>query len=124
MRTFATWALSALLAFAFLSSGVMKLMGHPMEEHAFQSFGYPLWFMYVIGLLEIAGAILVLVPRVAYVGAGLLACVMVGAVFSHLTHGQAAMTPVPLVLLLIALAAGTLRGWGEQKERLHIQEIS
>jgi uncharacterized membrane protein YphA (DoxX/SURF4 family) len=83
-----------------------------MEVQAFQSFGYPLWFMDVTGLLEVAGAILVLVPRVAFVGAGLLTCVMVGAVFSHLTHGQAGMVAPAAVLLVLALVVGTLRGWG------------
>jgi len=42
----------------------------------------------------------------------LLTCLMVGALFSLLTHGQAAMAPEPAVLLVIALVVGTLRGWG------------
>src|ERR1700738_4462576 len=112
MRTIVTWVLSALLALAFLSAGAMKLISHPIEVQAFQSFGYPLWFLYVTGLLEVTGAILVLVPRVAFVGAGLLTCVMVGAVFAHLTHRQAAMMAPAAVLLIVALVVGTLRGWG------------
>lgn len=117
MRTIVTWVLSVLLALAFLLSGVLKLMGNPIEVQAFQGFGYPLWFMTVTGLLEVAGAILVLVPRVAYIGAGLLTCVMVGAVFSHLTHGQAASMAPAAVLLVIALVVGTLRGWGARPRR-------
>jgi len=111
MRNAVTWALSILLAFAFLGAGGSKLASHPMMIATFDSFGYPLWFMYVTGLIEIAGAVLVLFPRVAYIGAALLVCVMAGAIFSHLTHGQTAKVPLPLVLLVLAVAVGTLRGW-------------
>jgi hypothetical protein len=52
------------------------------------------------------------VPRFAFIGAGLLVCVMVGALTAHLTHGQEAMIAAPLVLLIVAAVVGTLRGWG------------
>jgi putative oxidoreductase len=111
MRTVATWILTVLLALAFLGAGGSKLASQPMMIATFNGFGYPQWFMYVTGVIEIAGAVLVLVPRVAFIGAALLVCVMVGAIFSHLTHGQAAKVPLPLVLLALAVAVGTLRGW-------------
>jgi putative oxidoreductase len=112
MRTIVTWVLSALLAVAFVFTGVLMLLRSPMQVHGFESFGYPLWFMDVTGLLELAGATLVLVPRVAFFGAALLTCVMVGAVFSHLAHGQGEEAAPAAVLLVIALVVGTLRGWG------------
>jgi uncharacterized membrane protein YphA (DoxX/SURF4 family) len=108
-----TWVLSGLLALAFCGAGLSKLTGQAMMVHEFSLFGFPLWFMYLTGVIEIAGAVLVLVPRFAYVGAAALVCVMAGAVFSHLTHGQAGMIGVPLVLLILAAVVGTLRGWGQ-----------
>jgi uncharacterized membrane protein YfcA len=65
--------------------------------------------MTVTGSLEIIGAVAVLVPRAALWGAGLLVCVMIGALISHLTHDQAGMTGLPLVLLILALVVAWLR---------------
>jgi uncharacterized membrane protein YphA (DoxX/SURF4 family) len=115
MRNVATWILSALLAAAFLGAGLAKLTSQGMMVQEFGIFGLPLWFMYFTGILEIAGAVLVLIPPVAALGAGTLACVMVGALFAHLTHGQGSMIAAPLVLLILALGVGSLRGWHARK---------
>jgi uncharacterized membrane protein YphA (DoxX/SURF4 family) len=77
----------------------------------FTLFGLPQWFMYLTGAIEITAAILLLIPRVAGIGAGLVVCVMLGALFEHFTHGQAAKAAAPLVLLVLALVTGSLRGW-------------
>ncbi|MBD5635746.1 MAG: DoxX family protein, partial [Candidatus Eremiobacteraeota bacterium] len=45
------------------------------------------------------------------IGAALVVCVMIGAILSHVTHGQAAMIAAPVVLLVLAIVLGTLRGW-------------
>jgi hypothetical protein len=37
---------------------------------------------------------------------------MACAVASHLAHGQASQILPPFLLLILALAVGTLRGWG------------
>ncbi len=112
MQKIVTWVLSGLLALAFCGAGASKLTGQAMMQHEFSLFGFPLWFMYLTGIIEIAGAVLVLVPRCAYIGAPALVCVMTGALCAHLTHGQAGMIGVPLVLLFLTVAVGTLRGWG------------
>jgi uncharacterized membrane protein YphA (DoxX/SURF4 family) len=111
MRTTVTWVLTVLLALAFLGAGAAKLASQAMMVQEFAIFGYPAWFMYLTGLIEVAAAVLVLVPRFAGLGAALLVCVMLGAIFSHLTHGQAAMIGVPVALLALAFAVGSLRGW-------------
>lgn len=111
MRNVVTWVLSIVLALMFLFAGGIKLSGQPAAAEMFMRFGFPLWFMYLTGAIEVGSAILVLVPRLAPVGAGLLVCVMIGAIFTHLTHGQLPMIVIPIALLLIAIAVGTLRGW-------------
>ncbi len=109
MRKAVVWTLSILLALAFLGAGFAKLTGQPMMLAEFATFGYPVWFMYLTGLIEVACAVLVLVPRFAAIGATLLVCVMLGALYSHLTHGQSAMIGAPLVLLVLAAVVGWLR---------------
>ncbi len=120
MQKIVTWVLSGLLALAFFGAGLSKLTGQAMMVHEFSLFGFPLWFMDVTGGIEIAGAVLVLIPRFASIGAAALVCIMAGALFAHLTHGQAGMIGVPLVLLILAVVVGTLRGWG-QASRLMVR---
>jgi uncharacterized membrane protein YphA (DoxX/SURF4 family) len=111
MRLIVTWIVTILLALAFLGAGVTKLMGLSMMVSEFGILGYPLWFMYLTGSLEIVAAVLVVLPRFAALGAALIVCIMVGALYSHLTHGQAAMIGAPVVLLILAITLGTLRSW-------------
>ena len=111
MRNVITWVLSVLVALAFLGAGLAKLASAPMMAAEFALFGYPVWFMYLTGALEILGAGLLLAPRLAGAGAALLSCIMVGAIASHLIHGQAAMAVAPFVLLILAAVIGSLRGW-------------
>jgi uncharacterized membrane protein YphA (DoxX/SURF4 family) len=111
MRNIVTWVLTVLLALAFLGAGGAKLTSQAMMVAEFNSFGYPLWFMYLTGVIEVVAAILLLVPRLAGLGAGLLICVMAGAIVSQIGHGQAAMIGAPVVLLILAAVVGSLRGW-------------
>jgi putative oxidoreductase len=111
MKNKVSWVIAAVLALAFFGDGVFKLTGSAMMVAEFQSFGYPTAFMYFTGALEIVAAVLVLIPRFAALGAGLITCIMAGALYSHLTHGQALYTPPVLVLLVLALVLGWLRNW-------------
>jgi uncharacterized membrane protein YphA (DoxX/SURF4 family) len=114
MRTVVTWVLTVVLALAFLAAGLAKLTAAPMMVHEFSVFGLPLWFMYLTGTLELVSAIALLIPRTTGFAAALIVCIMLGALVAHLTHGQAAMIGAPVALLIIAVAVGTLRGWGTQ----------
>jgi uncharacterized membrane protein YphA (DoxX/SURF4 family) len=84
----------------------------------FALFGYPQWFLYVIGALEVLSAIFFLVPRLRPVATGIVLCIMLGAIFSHVTHGQFGMAIGPLVLLVLAVALGSLQGWWRGGGRL------
>ena len=108
-RNAIAWLLSIFLAYEFAVSGVAKLSSKPKMVASFHTFGYPLWFMYLTGCIELLSALLVLVPRVAVIGAGLLTCVMLGAIFSHLTHGEANEITMPVILLIASLALVLVR---------------
>jgi len=105
-----TWALCVLITIAFLSAAFFKFIGAPMEVQAFNLFGLPLWFMYVIAVVEVVSGIGVLVPRYSAIAAALAACNMAGALVMHLTHGQTAAAFVPFVLLVSSIAVVFLRG--------------
>lgn len=97
----ALWSFKGLLAAVFLSAGGAKIYGVPMMIENFQQIGLGQWFRYLTGILEIVGAIMVLMPRVAAVGSVLLSCIMVGAIATHLLTGGSA---VPAIVLLILSA--------------------
>ncbi len=114
-------SVSFLLALFFFSAGGSKLASPDAQMEAFLRWGYPGWFLYVTGLVEVAGAVLLLVPTVRLYGAALLACTMLGATVTHLRAGEMAAVPVPLVLLtfvgLIAWVSRPRRPSGTTTDR-------
>lgn len=91
-----------LLALIFLGSGGAKLAGLEFEIEAFTRWGYPLWFMYLAGIIEVAGAVLLLVPRVGALAAAGLAAFMLGAIGTHVVHAEWAMLAVATAITLLA----------------------
>jgi uncharacterized membrane protein YphA (DoxX/SURF4 family) len=99
------WALQILAALAFLAAGGSKLAGAPPMVAAFAKIGVGQWFRYLTGLLEVAGAIALLIPGYAFYGGSLLATVMVGAIIAHLSIlGGSPAAPIVLLLLTGAIA--------------------
>ncbi len=108
-RNITAWIIAGLLAVAFLGSAITKLLGQEMHVQNFQRWGIPLAFMYVIGVLELLGAVGVLIPKLralAGLGLGLL---MIGAVGTHVVFGEWAMVPPPFVLMVLAFVLFALR---------------
>lgn len=99
------WIIRILLVLAFLAAGGAKIAGAPPMVAIFEQIGAGQWFRFVTGTLEIVGGLLVLVPRTTIWGALLLACVMVGAVFTHLA--LIGGNPLPAFILL-ALSGSVL----------------
>jgi uncharacterized membrane protein YphA (DoxX/SURF4 family) len=108
-KTVGLWILTALLAFAFLGAGGSKLAGAAPHPESFVRWGFPLWFMYVTGAIEVVAALLLLVPRTATLAAGLYVGTMVGAVLTHLKAGETGQIVAPLVLLGLAVVVGLAR---------------
>jgi len=106
-KNISLWALQILTATAFLSAGFAKLSGQPMMVETFEKVGIGQWFRFVTGGIEVASAIVLLIPRLTPVGAALLVCTMTGAVLSHLV--LIGGSPVP-ALVLLCLAAIILSG--------------
>lgn len=92
------------LALVFALSGGAKLAGLEFEVQAFTRWGYPLWFMFATGAVEVAGALALLMPRLRALAAGGLAAMMVGAVATHVVHAEWAM--LALAATILALSAG------------------
>jgi len=98
-RSIGVWAVSVLLGLFCVFVGVMKFGDARTWDRAFAHWGYPLWFRPVVGLAEVAAGLLIFVPRVAAHGALLMAVVMVGALGTHIVHGETKRLLAPLVFL-------------------------
>jgi putative oxidoreductase len=108
VRTITLWILQVTVALAFLAAGGSKLAGAEQMVGVFAKIGLGQWFRYLTGLLELAGAIGLFIPRYAFYAAGLLMLVMAGAIFAHLTVLGGSPLP-PIVLLLLSAAIAYLR---------------
>jgi uncharacterized membrane protein YphA (DoxX/SURF4 family) len=96
-KNIALWILQGLAAAAFLMAGAAKLSGQPVMVEMFDKVGLGQWFRYLTGSIEVVSAILLLVPKLTPVGAGLLVCTMTGAVITHLA--KIGGSPAPAIVL-------------------------
>jgi len=78
------WCVQAFLALVFVSTSWAKLTGKPEMVALFTAVGVGQWFRSVTGILELTGAVLIMVPKTRRIGAALLATVMLGALTAHL----------------------------------------
>ena len=101
------WVVTILLALVFLSEGAAKFPESRMWLRIFDQIGFGQWFRYFTGVVEVAGALLLLIPATRYVGAALLACTMCGALLVHVfVIGIGPPTAAVFVLLLLLVAIG------------------
>jgi uncharacterized membrane protein YphA (DoxX/SURF4 family) len=96
-RRVGAWTLQGILATAFLAAGVAKLAGVPFMVDLFTQIGLGQWFRVTTGVVEVAGAVALLVPGLASIGALWLGFTMVGAVATHLFVLHT--SPVPAIVL-------------------------
>jgi putative oxidoreductase len=98
-------ALRVLLAIQFAAGGLMKLGGAASMVTLFADIGVGQWFRYVVGVLEIAGAVGLLIPLVAGVAAVGLTALMTSALVTRVVVLDG--TPIVETLFLVATAAIT-----------------
>lgn len=106
------WTLSLLLALVCLRSGLQKVTGNVFWVRDFHRWGYPDWFRLTVGVAELASLVLLMLPRLASIGAGLFAFVMLGAIYTHATHHESTRLPFNLFLLALSLTVLVARRRG------------
>lgn len=109
-KTVILWAATSVLAIFFILMGLPKVLGQTGWMARFGAWGYPEWFLSVVGFGEIAGAILLMIPSFAKLGAAVLATIMVGAAGTHVWYGELPRIVLPMVLLVLVTLVGRARG--------------
>jgi uncharacterized membrane protein YphA (DoxX/SURF4 family) len=101
-KTIISWVLAGLIAFGFFFAGITKLLGAEMQIKNLESWGYPLWFRFPIGLTELVIAATILIPKYRnFTVYGIFIWTVV-AVITHLQASQAAMIGAPIFFSILA----------------------
>ena len=96
------WAFQILAAAQFFLTGLDKLGDAPVMVQLFGAVGFGQWLRYVTGIIEIVSAVLLLMPRLAAIGAALLAMTMIGALIAHAT--VLPFSPIKAIILLVMVS--------------------
>ncbi len=110
-----SWILRLAVAGVFLSVGTAKLGTDPMWVQLFDRIGFGTWFRYLTGILQVTGAVLVLVPRTFVIGIAILACTMAGAAAVWIVLFGAPGTAIIPGIILVALVSIGFHGAGIDK---------
>ena len=106
-RAIISWVLAGLLALAFLAGAAGKLTG--AATRTFAHWGYPAWFARLIGVLELAGAIGLLIPKTTRFAVLGLTAIMFGAAYTHLANHEGIQVLRPIIFLAVLWGVWWLR---------------
>lgn len=110
-RTIIVWALTTVTAALFGVAGVFKLAGAETMVEGFAAYGFPAWFMTLVGIGEVAGAVALLLPPIAFLGGLGLMGIAGGAFITHMANGDPFADAVPaIVFFVLAVVVTWIRG--------------
>lgn len=84
LRAGAIWLLVA----AFAAAGLINAIGRPAGKSDFARWGYPPWWCYVTGALEIGAAVLIALPASRQAGLVLGAVIIAAAIVTVARHRE------------------------------------
>ena len=99
------WVMTVLLEIMLIGlSGISKFMEFPGKKEMLDRMGISADLLSRIGVVEIAVAILFLIPRTSFIGAILITAYLGGAIMTHLRVGDSWFFPIILgVFMWVAL---------------------
>jgi putative oxidoreductase len=107
------WVLQILMGVFFIvASAAPKFWGDPYAVQIFSEIGAGQWFRYLIGAIELAGGIGLMVPRLAGPAAVGFMGLMIGAGYTQAVVLDApAMVVTPVILFVLA----AIIAWGRRE---------
>ena len=99
-----------LLAAVYAFSAFGKLTADAQNVAGFEAMGLGTTGMYIIGALELAGAIAMFVPRLTGLAATCFVALMIGAVIITLAIGGGALAAIPATVGVLAAVVA----WGRR----------
>ncbi|MFN8340644.1 MAG: DoxX family protein [Cyclobacteriaceae bacterium] len=101
------WLLLLAMAAPMFFFGMTKVFRKPAKLAELAHLGYPVWFLMIVGIAEIASGVLILIPDTRWMGVALTAVILLAAILSHAHAGDSRaqiMTPVYVFLHLMVIA--------------------
>ena len=112
VHTISAWLTQTVLAVGFAAAALGKLVGNPHWIERFTAYGYSPRFLLLIGILEAAGTVgLLIAPVAGYAAIGLFG-IMIGATYTHAANHEASQLWRPLLFMaLLAVVIYVRRPW-------------
>ena len=99
-RNITGWILTGLIAFVFIASAVMKLIGGEEIVKSAATMGISIGVFKMLGVIELLSVLLFIIPRTGILGTLLLTAYLGGAIATHLEHQQSVLAPAIIESLL------------------------
>ncbi len=118
-RLLLAWLVGAYLAWMYFKMGWVKFDPDGFWTDAFERWGYPVSLRLLVGLIEVAGAVLLLIPWTTSYGALGLGAVMIGAWVTRFNDGR--MVDVAwITAYTVALAWIAFEWWEWRRPRIRL----
>jgi uncharacterized membrane protein YphA (DoxX/SURF4 family) len=113
LKAIGYWVTTGIIALLIGSGGIMQVMRRPDAVAGIARLGYPAYFVVLLGVWKVLGALAILAPRLprlkewAYAG---IFFDLTGASVSHAASGSSAGNVVgPAIFALVVIASWALR---------------
>ena len=109
-RAIAYWVATAMLAFELLLGGVWDVLRVPPVRVVIERLGYPTYFLVILGVWKLLGAVAVLIPRFprlkewAYAG---VVFNLTGALVSHIASRDIEPGTMAYLVVMIGVTAAS-----------------
>jgi putative oxidoreductase len=103
--------IKVLISVIFAVEGLTKIFAVTFQVNLFNHWGYPLWFMFVIGSLELLGAIGLWIPQLSWLANIGLIGLMIGALYTHLSRGDTFQMMGLAIIATILLCIHIVKGY-------------
>lgn len=97
------WIFAGFLGLLFLFSGIAKVFAAPEVIANYEVWGLPTWFMLTVGIIEILGAIAILIPKIRSMAAFGLITLMLGAIVIHIMSNEFSSIIVNLGIIGVSI---------------------
>lgn len=121
-KLIAYWIITVLLAANYAFAGVMYISQGPDVVEASKALGYPLYFMVMLGVWKLLGAVAILIPKTPVIKewayAGMFINLSAAAVSTGVSGMPVQHVVTPLVMLLFVIGSWALRPASRRTEKM------
>jgi putative oxidoreductase len=104
IKTIIFWVLLIAFVLPTYYFGYTKLVGKKDKVESFLKWGYSLWFMKLLGAIEILADSFLLFSQTRLLGMIILGAILMGAVFTHIKNRDNKAELMPPIFVAIHLA--------------------